>query len=190
MKFSPASNLFVLAALAAAALCGGGCTHLPARLAAQWPAPALTYTHAATAQQAALLLKQWTATPGHVWGHAARTGSMLPHIRGGFRECLLYENYRGQPLRPGMVVAFARLQRVVQYDSMGILVAAYDRPEWGGEILHMIVAVSADGKWMLLTGTNTRNSDGWQPVANTSRILREVVTIPAGVDVASAWRAP
>lgn len=156
----------------------GGCAHL----AAQWPAPAIAYTHAATPEQANRRLGEWVSQPGRAWGHAGGTGSMLPYIRGGLRECLLYDRYTGQPIRPGMVVVYGRTERVVQYDSMGILTGAYYRAEWGGgHVMHLVVAVSADGRYMLVTGTNTKTSDGWQAVAATSLILREIVTVPAGL---------
>lgn len=135
-----------------------GCQSHP--LASAWPKPVLTYTHAATAQQAASRIAAWRAeTPGNYSSRAALTGSMRPYIHGGPREFLLIEPMSSAiVLQPGHVVGFLR-------DA--------DTPR----CLHMVAAVR--GEHVYLSGTNNRWSDGWYHRSAIHSILREVVTLPA-----------
>lgn len=143
-----------------------------------WPRPRLTYFNATAPLEATTHHANWLRQPNHWSGFVAKTGSMLPYIHGGNKEILLYKTYSGEKLEPGTVACFKRQTTQYQYDYYGTLQTWTIDDPYSYTVLHMIVEVSKDGRYVLTTGTNTHSNDGWQPTSGITGILVEIITLP------------
>lgn len=140
-----------------------GCSTVGHLSTATWPKPEVAFYHADTRAHALSVVNEWQRDPKRYVTHLdARTHSMRPMLTGGANEWLLLDRYIvGQPVHAGLVVSF-------------------NRDAGTPRCLHLIASVSADGRWMYVTGINNRVSDGWHETATISGILRQVVDLPVG----------
>lgn len=130
-----------------------------------WPTPRFKDTPVSTYADAVVRKVKWEGYSCHT----ERSGSMLPYIDHSKGEFLLFRDFVPADID----------------DAVG-LVADYEeeRPDPKDPkkkikvlVMHLIVSVSRDKKYVYMTGTNNRYSDGYIAVERLEHVLVERVWV-------------